>query len=67
MDTVHIVVYVIFGALGMGYFVYGKRQKMLVPLFCGVGLMAYPYFVSNAVLLVVIGAVLLAVPYYFRY
>ena len=51
----------------MGYFVYGKRQKMLVPLFCGVGLMAYPYFVSNAVLLVVIGAVLLAVPYYFRY
>lgn len=67
MDTVHFVVYVIFGAMGLGYFVYGRRQKMLVPLFCGVGLMAYPYFVSNAILLVVIGGVLLAVPYYFRY
>ena len=67
MSTFQVVVNIISGAFGMGYFVYGKKQKMLVPLFSGVGLMAYPYFVSNTILLVVIGAVLLAVPYYFRY
>lgn len=66
-DTVLFVVYVVFGSLGLGYFVYGKRQKRVVPLICGVGLMGYPYFVSNAILLVVIGCVLIGIPYFIRY
>jgi len=66
-DTLSFVVYVVFGALGLGYFVYGRRQKKLVPLACGVGLMGYPYFVINAALLVVIGCVLLGLPYFVRY
>ena len=66
-DTISFVVYVVFGAVGLGYFMYGKRQKMMVPLFCGVGLMGYPYFVNNPVLLVVIGSVLLALPFFIKY
>ena len=66
-DTLSFVVYVLYGAVGLGYFMYGKRQKMLVPLFCGLGLMGYPYFVSNAVLLVVIGCVLLGLPFFIKY
>jgi hypothetical protein len=62
-----LLVYVLFGAFGLGYFVYGKRQKKFVPLFCGVGLMIYPYFISNAALLVIIGFVLLGIPYFVRY
>ena len=42
-DTHSFIVYVLFGAIGLGYFVYGKRQKKFVPLICGVGLMGYPY------------------------
>ena len=66
-DTLSFVVYVLFGAVGLGYFMYGRRQKMLVPLFCGMGLMGYPYFVSNAILLVVIGCVLLSLPFIIKY
>lgn len=66
-DTLSLVVYVVFGAIGMGYCMYGKRQKMVVPLFCGLGLMGYPYFVSNAILLVVIGCVLLVLPFIIKY
>ena len=66
-DTISFVVYVVFGAVGLGYFMYGKRQKMMVPLFCGVGLMGYPYFVNNPILLVVIGSVLLALPFFIKY
>ena len=66
-DTISFVVYVVFGAVGLGYFMYGKRQKMMVPLFCGVGLIGYPYFVNNPVLLVVIGSVLLALPFFIKY
>lgn len=57
---------VLFGSVGFGYFLYGKKQKALVPLLCGIALMAFPYFISNTVLLVVVGVALSAVPYFVR-
>jgi len=57
---------VVFGAVGLAYFVYGKKQQRFVPLLCGIGLMVFPYFMSNTVLLVVVGLALSAIPYFFR-
>jgi hypothetical protein len=37
-----------------------------VPLVCGLALMIFPYFVANVPLLVGIGVVLIAVPYFLR-
>jgi hypothetical protein len=56
----------LFGSIGLGYFIYGKKQRSVVPLICGLVLMAFPYFVTNLVLLVGIGAVLCAIPYFLR-
>lgn len=56
----------VFGSIGLGYFVYGKRQRRGVPLACGLGLMIFPYLVSNTILLVLIGLVLAALPYFLR-
>lgn len=56
---------VVFGAIGLAYFVFGKRQQRFVPLLCGIGLMAFPYFVSNTIFLVIIGLVLSVIPYFF--
>lgn len=56
----------LFGSVGLGFFVYGKKQKAAVPLACGLILMIFPYFVSNTLLLVAIGVELIAVPYFFR-
>ena len=56
----------LFGSIGLGYFIYGKKQKAVVPLVCGVLLIVFPYFVSNALLLVAIGVVLTAIPYFVR-
>jgi predicted membrane protein len=58
---------VLFGAIGLGFFVYGKRQRVIVPLVCGLGLMLFPYFISNTVLLVAVGVVLVAIPYFVRF
>ena len=58
---------VVFGAVGLAYFVYGKKQQRFVPLLCGIGLMAFPYFVSNTVALLLVGALLSAIPYLFRF
>ena len=57
---------VVFGAVGMGFFVYGKRQGAPIPLACGIGLMVFPYFISNTWATVVVGALLMAIPYFVR-
>lgn len=57
----------LFGAIGVGYFIYGKRQSMIVPLVCGVALVVYPWFVHGVLLTVIVGIVLMAVPYFVRY
>jgi len=47
--------------------VYGKKQRSVVPLVCGLGLMVFPYFVSNTVVLVIVGLLLSAIPYFVRF
>jgi hypothetical protein len=56
----------LFSSIGLGFFIYGKKQRTVVPLVCGIALMVYPYFISNVMLLVGIGVVLMAVPYFLR-
>jgi hypothetical protein len=43
--------------------VYGKKQKAMIPLLSGLGLMVIPYFISNPYILVVSGLVLAALPF----
>jgi hypothetical protein len=57
---------VLFGSLGLGFFIYGRKQSAPVPLLCGIALIIFPYFVSNIWLLCGIGAVLCAIPYFLR-
>jgi len=57
----------LFGSIGLGFFVYGKKQKAAVPMVCGLALMIFPYFISNTIVLVAIGAMLTAVPYFVRF
>jgi hypothetical protein len=66
-NTAALVWGLIFSSIGLGYFIYGKKQKRGVPFASGIGLMVFPYFVSNSYLLVIIGIALLALPYFFRY
>jgi hypothetical protein len=66
MNTSLLLWSLLFSSIGLGYFIYGKRQKAVAPLFCGLGLMIYPYFVSNSLLLVAIGVALMALPYFVR-
>lgn len=56
----------LFGSVGLGFFIYGKKQSALIPLVCGLALMIYPYFVPNTLALVAIGLILVAIPYFIR-
>ncbi len=66
MDMATLLWGVVFGSIGGGFFIYGKRQGSLVPLVCGVALMVFPYFLSNAWATVAVGALLMAIPYFVR-
>ena len=57
---------VLFSSIGIGYFIYGRRQGKTIPLLCGVALMVYPYFMPNSAALIIIGAIFVAVPYFIR-
>ena len=56
----------LFGSVGLGFFIYGKKQKAVVPLVCGLLLMIFPYFISSTILLVAIGVALIVLPYFVR-
>jgi len=57
------VVGIIAGAIGVGYFIYGKRQAKFAPLIAGMLLCVYPYFTDSLLWLSVIGVVLVAAPF----
>jgi hypothetical protein len=61
MDT--LIYSVIFGSIGFGYFIYGKKQQRMVPFIAGLGLCVFPYFISNLYAMVIVGIILTAAPW----
>jgi len=56
----------LFGAVGLAAFIYGRRMVLWKPMVIGVVLMAYPYFVSQTWLLYSVGCTLCLALYVFR-
>jgi hypothetical protein len=56
----------LFGSIGFGFFIYGKKQKAVVPLIAGILLCVVPYFISNVYVLVGVGVVLATIPFVVR-
>ena len=52
-----------FGAVGSGYFMYGRKLQKPVPLGCGLALIVLPYFISGTLPLVIVGAVFCLAPF----
>ncbi|MEY2863646.1 MAG: hypothetical protein RLY58_1353 [Pseudomonadota bacterium] len=67
MDTATLLWGVVFGSVGLGFSLYGKKQQSVVPFACGLLLMFLPYAVTNVWALVVLGSVLMAIPYFVRW
>jgi len=58
---------VIIGSVGMGLFMYGKRQRRAPHLVVGIVLMAYTYFVPSVPLMIAIAIALVGLLYLARY
>ena len=68
MDSVASMMWsMVFDSIGIGYFVYGKRQKRGIAMLSGIALLGFPHFVSNVFLMITIGIVLMGLPYFIKY
>jgi hypothetical protein len=56
----------LFGSIGLGYFIFGKKQQAMVPLLCGIALMLLSYFISDSLPLIGVGCAIAAVPCFLR-
>jgi hypothetical protein len=63
VDPLNLFVSLVLGSIGVGYFIYGKKQGKMVALLAGLVLMVFPYFVSNLAAMLGIGAAVMAAPY----
>jgi hypothetical protein len=63
MDASKLLWGLLFGSIGFGYLIYGRKQRTVVPFVAGIALMASPYFIETTVLLLLAGMVLLALPF----
>ena len=56
----------LFSSIGFGFLIYGKKQKHLPTLICGSVLLISPYLITNTYLLVFLGVIVTAIPYFWR-
>lgn len=67
MNATQLFLGVIFSSIGLGYFLYGKKQHMTVPLVCGLVLMFFTYFMDSTMLISMTGILFSILPYFLRF
>jgi hypothetical protein len=62
LDPWTLFLSMIFSSIGLGFFIYGKKQSRPLPLVVGIILMVYPYFTPTPLSTIVVGIILIAIP-----
>lgn len=62
MDGNVIFFSLLFSVIGIGFFTYGKKNNVYF-MVAGLGLMLYPYTVASLASLIIIGIVLVVLPF----
>lgn len=63
MNMTTIIISLVAGLVGSGYFMYGKKTCNFKMLFSGVALCVVPYFIGNTILLTVACVAMAAAPF----
>ena len=66
MTAENLLCSIIFSAIGLGAWIYGKKSALWKPMIIGGILMIYPYFVADTLLMALIGCALTASLFVFR-
>lgn len=50
-DASFLFASLIWGSIGLGYFIYGKKQASLIPMMGGILMILFSYFASSALIM----------------
>jgi hypothetical protein len=62
----YLVASLIWGSVGLGFFIYGKKQQSMVPLFGGLLIIGISYFIDSALYMSLAAIALLAGVYWLK-
>jgi hypothetical protein len=62
-DAKFLFASLVWGSIGLGYFIYGMKQQKFAPLAGGLAMMAASYFVSSALLMSLMSIALMVAVY----
>jgi hypothetical protein len=63
MDVTSFMLSMLFGTIGMGFLMYGKKASEVTPMGVGLALMVCPYFIPNVIAMLVVCGALTVVPF----
>jgi len=66
LDPASLMLGLIFGSIGVGYCIYGKKQSNLVAFVAGIFLIGVPYAIENNLALIVVSLILMVVPRFIK-
>ena len=66
MDSTKIFFIVLVSVVGMGYVYTGKKWSNYAFVLSGIGMMIFPYLISNAIAIIVISVVLIIGPFFIK-
>jgi hypothetical protein len=64
LDPNYLLLSLLFGSLGMGLFMYGKKCGKIPHLASGLALMTCPYFITNLIAMVSVCIVIAILPFF---
>jgi hypothetical protein len=64
IDTKFLFASLLWGSVGVGYFIYGKKQQEMIPLIAGLVMIAISYFVGSALFMSLISVALIGAVYF---
>lgn len=62
-DANQLLLGMLYSTIGLGMFIYGKKQGAFMPLFAGIGLMVVPMLISSLLWMSVVSLGLMASPF----
>lgn len=65
-ESSYLVISLVFSSIGLGYFIYGRKQKHTVAFYSGIALMVFPYFVTGTAGMITTGAILMLAPKFIK-
>ena len=66
LNAHYLVASLIWGSVGLGFFIYGKKQQSQVPLFGGLLLIGVSYFIDSALYMSLAALGLLAAVFWLK-